>query len=80
MFSSMAWTTIDSPGILRQPLGELDFYHAVRFEGGHVFRGESAVGVAVGFGHEDRLSGDGVTTAPEDGFLIVQRYRFGDAG
>jgi hypothetical protein len=68
---------IDSPGVLRESLGEMDFDHPVRFQGRYVFRDEFAVGVGVGFDHEDGLAGDGITTAPEHRFLIVQRYRFG---
>jgi hypothetical protein len=85
MFSSTAWMRLIRQVSLlsphkgdsrRESLGEMDFYHAVRFEGRYVFRDESTVGVAVGFGHEDRLCGDGVTATLEDGFLILQRYRF----
>ncbi len=36
----------DSPGIPRESLGELDFYHAIGFQGGREFRDESAVGFA----------------------------------
>jgi hypothetical protein len=86
MFSSMAWMRLIRQVSLlsphkgdsrRESLGQMDFDHAVRLEGGDVFRHESAVRISIGFGHEDRVAGDGVTTAPEDGFLIVQSYRLG---
>jgi len=68
---------IDSPGILRESLGELDFDHPVRFEGRDEFRDEFAVSVGVGFDHEDGLTRDRVTAAPEHRFPGVQRDRFG---
>jgi hypothetical protein len=67
---------VDSPGVLRESLGELDFERAVRFETGDEFRDESAVGIGAGFRHEDRLYGDRVTTPTEDRTLIVERDRF----
>jgi len=67
---------VDSPGVLRESLCQLDFYHAVGFEGGDIFRDESAVRVGVGFGHEGRLSGDGVAATLEDRALVVERDRF----
>jgi hypothetical protein len=60
----------------RESLGKLDFQHPVRFEAGDEFRDESAVSFGVGFDHEDRLAGDGVTTTLEHRGLVVERYCF----
>ncbi len=46
-----------SPGILRQPLSELDFYHAVRFESADIFRDELAVVVPGVRGSAMRVAG-----------------------
>ena len=85
MFSSTAWMRLIRQVSLLSPhkgdsrlesLSQLDFQHAVRFEAGDEFRDESAVRVGVGFDHEDRLSGHGITATLEDRALVVERDRF----
>jgi hypothetical protein len=84
MFSSTAWMRLcssprkgirDSPGVLRESLGELNFDRPVRFEAGYVFRDESAVRVGVAFGKRTDWPVTGYATL-KDRFSIVQRYRF----